>query len=410
MPTKTLINLETSFDLILTNNSGMALTPGVASGAGAFTTLTNPLGGVLPAVSVTNGASVNGGVVNAGFIGVPGAPGKTGILVSGGQLSQPITNTGTIAGTVAAIDVSGASAATTIMQSAGTIMGAIKLSANADTLTVNGGTIVGDIVGAGTSDTVTIAPTNNANNTFTYANTISGVGAINVAAGANLALTPQGVINNGGLLSLTPTSRITGAGSITQSGTTALQFMNNTTAGNYPTINATTITLSGKLQVVLTGAFPGSGLQDFVKVFVASGTLTNTVTPGNVSVVTNGATLPSGTTVTAQLVQSGNSADVVVTETAATQTAATVKNAPAFGGFVTAGLTPNEASVANALNAVLAANTPQSQALLIALLPFEPGATYPSFRPALGRGACEHGDGRLRGRALAAKRHPRPFE
>ena len=116
--------------------------------------------------------------MNAGFIGVPGAPGKTGILVSGGQLGQPITNTGTIAGTVAAIDVSGASAATTIMQSAGTIMGAIKLSANADTLTVNGGTILGDIVGAGTSDTVTIAPTNNANNTFTYANTISGAGAI----------------------------------------------------------------------------------------------------------------------------------------------------------------------------------------------------------------------------------------
>ena len=91
------------------------------------------------------------------------------------------------------------------------------------------------------------------------------------------------MINNGGVLSLTPTSRITGAGSITQSGTTALQFMNNTTAGNYPTINASTIKLSGKLQVVLTGAFPASGMEDFVKVFVATGTLTNTVTPGNVT-------------------------------------------------------------------------------------------------------------------------------
>jgi hypothetical protein len=91
-PTQTPIQGETSLDVTLTNNSGMTLMPGVASGAGTFTGLTNPLGGVLPAVSVTKGASVNGGVVNAGFIGTPGAPGKTGILVSGGQLSQRATD------------------------------------------------------------------------------------------------------------------------------------------------------------------------------------------------------------------------------------------------------------------------------------------------------------------------------
>ena len=34
--------------------------------------------------------------------------------------------------------------------------------------------IIGDIVGAGTTDTVNIDPVNNANNTFTYGNTISG--------------------------------------------------------------------------------------------------------------------------------------------------------------------------------------------------------------------------------------------
>ena len=56
--------------LTLTNNSGMQLTPGVASGAGTFTTLTNPLGAILPAVSVTKGASVNGAIVNLGFIGI----------------------------------------------------------------------------------------------------------------------------------------------------------------------------------------------------------------------------------------------------------------------------------------------------------------------------------------------------
>ncbi|MBV9754543.1 MAG: hypothetical protein JO188_18635 [Hyphomicrobiales bacterium] len=278
----------------LTNNSGMALTPGVASGAGTFTTLTNPLGAILPAVSVTNGASVNGGIVNAGFIGAPGNPGSTGILVSGGQLSQPIVNTGTIAGTVAAIDVSGASAATTITQSSGAIQGAIKLSANADVLTINGGTIAGDIIGEGTSDTVIIAPVGNPNDTFIYGNTISGISTINLGAGANLALTAQGVINNAGVLNLTSTSRITGLGSLTQSGTTALQFMNNTTAGNYPTINAMTIALSGKLQVVLAGPFPSAGMQDFVKVFAASGTLTNSIAPGNVSVVTMARRFPPG--------------------------------------------------------------------------------------------------------------------
>ncbi|MBV9519579.1 MAG: autotransporter domain-containing protein [Hyphomicrobiales bacterium] len=249
-------------------------------------------------------------------------------------------------------------------------------------LTINGGTIAGDITGAGTSDTVNIAPTNNANNIFSYANTLSGVGTINLAAGANLALTSTGVINNTGLLTLTPTSRISGSGSITQSGTTALQFTNNTAAGAFPTINATTINLSGKLQVVLTGAFPGSGLQDFVKVFAATGTLTNAVTAANVAVITSGATLPAGATVTAKLVQSGNSADVVVVETTpavnntpganAPGGSAPAGNAPAFGGFVTPGLTANEAAVANALNAVLAADTPASQPLLAALLHLNP--------------------------------------
>jgi fibronectin-binding autotransporter adhesin len=346
-----------SLSLTLTNNSGMALTPGVASGPGTFTTLTNPLGAILPAVSVTNGASVSGGIVNQGFIGnlaLPG-PSKTGILVSGGSLSGPIVNTGTIAGTVAAIDVSGATGRTTITQSVGTITGAIKLSANADALTINGGAIFGDIVGAGTSDTLVIDPVNNANGTFTYENTISGIATINLAANANLALTAQGVLNNSGVLTLAPTGRISGNGTFTQtaSGTTALQFTNNTAAGAFPTIAANAITLSGKLQVVLTGAFPAVGIEDFVKVFAASGTLANTVSPSNVSIVTSGATLPAGVTVTAQLVQSGNSADVVITE---------------IGFAALPGLTRNEHSVATALDALFLSNAKASQPLLNALV------------------------------------------
>ena len=342
----------------------MALTPGVASGAGTFTTLTNPLGAILPAVSVTKGASVNGAIVNLGFIGnlkLPG-PSTTGILISGGSVNQGIINVGTIAGTVAAIDVSGATGPTAIKQGAGTISGAIKLSANADTLTINGGSVVGDIVGAGTTDTVNVDPVNNANNIFTYANTISGIGAINIASNANLALTAQGVLNNNiGVLTLTPTSRISGNGTFTQgaAGTAVLQFTNNTASGAFPTINASTITLAGKLQVALTGAFPASGMEDFVKVFAASGTLTNTISPSNVTVVASGATLPAGTSITAELVQSGNSADVVVVETAPA----------AHVGFASRpGLTGNEVSVADALDAVLAADTKASQPLLMALL------------------------------------------
>jgi outer membrane autotransporter protein len=366
----------------LTNTGKMALTPGAASGAGTFIGLTNPLGAILPAISVTNGASVNGGITNAGFIGVPGTPQPTGILVSGGQLSQPITNTGTIAGTTASVDVSKAAAATSIIQSAGTIMGAIKLSPHADTLTINGGTILGDITGTGASGTVMIAPTNNADNTFTYANTLSGVATIDIGAGANFALAPQGAISNTGTLVLATTSRITGAGSITQSGMTVLQFVNNTAAGAYPTINATTILLSGKLQVVLTGAFPGSGMQDFVKVLSATGSLTNNIAAANVSVSTNGATLPAGTNVTARLVQGANSADVVVVETPtanAQGNATKAANALAPGGFVMTGLTRNEAAVANALNAVLLADTPFSQGLLSALLHSNPATLPRSF-------------------------------
>ena len=99
-------------------------------------------------------------IVNLGFIGnlkLPG-PSTTGILISGGSVNQGIINVGTIAGTVAAIDVSGATGPTAIKQGAGTISGAIKLSANADTLTINGGSVVGDIVGAGTTDTAERRP------------------------------------------------------------------------------------------------------------------------------------------------------------------------------------------------------------------------------------------------------------
>ena len=87
--------------------------------------------------------------------------------------------------------------------------------------------------------------------------------------------------------------------------------------------------------------------------------------------------MPSGTQVTVQLVQSGNSADVVLVET--TPAANGAANGPVRGGFVTPGLTPNQLSVATALNQVLAADTPASQALLTALLHASPAILPQAF-------------------------------
>ena len=75
-------------------------------------------------------------------------------------------NSGTITGTGGtAIDVSGASSAMTIDQTAGLVSGAIKLSANADQLDISGGAIAGNIIGSGTHDTINF---NLGTGTFTY--------------------------------------------------------------------------------------------------------------------------------------------------------------------------------------------------------------------------------------------------
>jgi hypothetical protein len=91
-----------------------------------------------------------------------------GIEVSG-TVTAGITNSGTITGeTGAAINLSGADAATTITQSAGLIQGgngtsigvALRLNNTfADAVSATGGTIDGDIVGGvGDSDDVTMNP------------------------------------------------------------------------------------------------------------------------------------------------------------------------------------------------------------------------------------------------------------
>ena len=69
---------------------------------------------------------------------------KTGVNILAGVTfggGAAIVNSGTISGSATALDVSSASSAVTIDQTAGLIAGAIKLSANADVLNISGGTI-----------------------------------------------------------------------------------------------------------------------------------------------------------------------------------------------------------------------------------------------------------------------------
>jgi len=100
------------------------------------------IGGV--SQGILSGGTVSGGITNSGTIISSGKTG-TGIALSGGAtLSGGITNLGTIAGNTAAIDISGEGTPTTITQSAGALIGSVVGSgnANADVLNFTGGRIV----------------------------------------------------------------------------------------------------------------------------------------------------------------------------------------------------------------------------------------------------------------------------
>ena len=153
-----------------------------AGGAGILIGGTTMVGsGAGESASVTI-SSFSGNVSNAAAI-----VGLTGIQVTGGVTfvgGAAIVNSGNVTGIGGtAIDVSAATSPVTIDQNAGTISGAIRLSANADVLNVSGGVIAGNIVGQGTSNTVNFNP--GAGNTFTYAAPFgfSGVNQVNINSG-----------------------------------------------------------------------------------------------------------------------------------------------------------------------------------------------------------------------------------
>ncbi|MCW2272920.1 uncharacterized protein with beta-barrel porin domain [Rhodoblastus acidophilus] len=159
------------FDGGLTNSGGISV---AVSGPGAYS-------GDVAGLRLAGVANWSGAVVNSGAISAP-----VGIDIGanvGFAAGSSIVNTGTIIGSVAAIDASAATSPVTISQAGGLLSGAVKLSAHADTLTVSGGTLAGDIVGQGAADTVNFAP--GPGRTFTYGAPygFSGVNQVNVASG-----------------------------------------------------------------------------------------------------------------------------------------------------------------------------------------------------------------------------------
>jgi outer membrane autotransporter protein len=144
-----------------------------------------------------------GGIVNSGTI-----VGHTGVVVAGGaHFSGAIVNSGNIIGTGGvAIDVSNAPNAMTIDHQAGTIAGAVKLSAFADTFTMTGGTMVGVVTAGGTIGGIIGQGNGTANfvlgsgtQVFGVGSAITGIGALNISSG-------KVVLNDGGNLVVGTTS------------------------------------------------------------------------------------------------------------------------------------------------------------------------------------------------------------
>ncbi len=151
-------------------------------------------------IAASGVSAFTGNISNAGTITA-----KTGIRIGAGvgfAAGGAIVNSGNISGSTAAIDVSAATSPVTINQNAGTVAGAIKLSANADALNVAGGAIIGNIVGAGIKDTINFAL---GSGTFTYAAAFgfSGINQVNINSGTVILNGTNNATNidvNGGTL------------------------------------------------------------------------------------------------------------------------------------------------------------------------------------------------------------------
>jgi uncharacterized protein with beta-barrel porin domain len=141
---------------------------------------------------VAGAATITGGLTNQGTINA-----ATGIVVNGGStLVGGITNTGTgtINGSVAAINLTGEGGPTTI--------------------DIDGGVVTGNIIGGG-ADTINFAPSG----TFTYNSSFSAVSAVNVNSGTVVL---NGTANSATTLAISSGGTLAGTGTIS----TAMTIMN----------------------------------------------------------------------------------------------------------------------------------------------------------------------------------------
>jgi uncharacterized protein with beta-barrel porin domain len=231
------------------NSTASAITSGVG---GNFTSSITNTGTIGAATTGSNGTafainladtSTAYSITNTGTITASGASGAAirlsgSILDFGGFVpgANVITNTGTIAGSMVAVDTTG-TLDTTLNAEGGAIVGAVHM-ANSDSLIVSGGTIRGDVSGPATL--VIDFPTGSV---FAYANSISNVGTVRLASGT---------------LFLAQGASITNTSAYTQLPAATLGFAAAPTTAS-PIISANTVNLAGTLQVVpLAGSYAAS--------------------------------------------------------------------------------------------------------------------------------------------------------
>ncbi|MBV8427260.1 MAG: autotransporter domain-containing protein, partial [Hyphomicrobiales bacterium] len=271
-------------------------------------------------IAVTTGTVVSGaagapGISNTGTIS---ATGKTAIgiqLQANSTINGGITNTGTITGATAAIDLSQATVATTINQQGGALNGNVNFSPNGDTFNFTGGLLNGTLADVSGKNT----------------------GAV--------------MVSGNGTATLSTTAKIMAVSSFTHAAGSTLAFQ--VTPAQAPSISAGTIILNGIFTVAPQGFAAGQS-KTFLDVFLANGTLTK----GASFTIAN----PMGFVVTLSTdTANANALDLQVTDNGATQNTPNTPNAPNTGTpaiapnapatLVSLAKTPNQVTVANALQA-----------------------------------------------------------
>jgi fibronectin-binding autotransporter adhesin len=210
--------------------NGFAVADQVSGGITNPGTITVSAGSAFGILTST-AAQISGGITNSGTIIANGVNSGTGIQASS---VADITNTGTIFGSSGAINLLNANGVT-VTQAAGALIGSVRNIA------------------------------------------IAGPARIR---GAAIAIASNVLNVTGGALSLQPTSTVSGFGIVNQSGgNILLQVTPSNTAGNFPTVTAGNLSLSGVLEVgPQSGSFAAGQTITYSNVFNATGILTNNVT------------------------------------------------------------------------------------------------------------------------------------